>query len=331
MVSTTIFKTSGNVIQEAMYRLPPLPSIKDLMHIYKLKARRHLSQNFLLDYKLTNKIVKSAGKVRDCYVCEVGPGPGNITRSILLKGAKHVVVIEKDNRFLPSLELLSSAVPGKMKIIIGDVMDYNMENVFPKELSKDWHDDCPPLFIIGNLPFNIATPLIIKWLRHMSQKSGPFSYGRVHLTLTFQKEVAERLVASPHSPHRCRLSVMCQHLCNADLKFLISGSAFIPKPDVDVGVVTFTPLKEPLIKCPFLLVEKVNRTLFHLRQKMCKHTIRLLFPSNRQNLTEEIFRQTGINPESPSYKLTTQEIGQICILYEQFCNEYSDVKDYNFR
>ncbi|XP_023222666.1 dimethyladenosine transferase 1, mitochondrial-like [Centruroides sculpturatus] len=331
MASSTIIKTSANIIQESVNRLPPLPSIKELMHMYKLKARRHLSQNFLLDYKLTNKIVKSAGRVKDCYVCEVGPGPGNITRSILMKGAKHVVVIEKDDRFLPSLELLSNAAPGRMKIILGDVLDYNMETIFPEEMSRDWHDICPPFFIIGNLPFNIATPLIIKWLRQMSERRGPFRYGRTRLTLTFQREVAERLIACPCSPQRCRLSVMCQHLCMPDYKFTISGSAFLPAPEVDVGVVTFTPLKEPLIKCPFPLVEKVNRTLFHTRQKMCKHTVKLLFPKNRQQLLNEVFRQTGIDPETPPFKLTNEEIGQICMLYEQFCNEYSDIRDYNFR
>lgn len=331
MVTRSVIQLSKLAQEVAKLRLPHLPSIRDLVRLYKLRARKQLSQNFLLDQRLTNKIVKAAGKVENCYVCEVGPGPGNITRSILQKGAKHVTVIEKDRRFIPSLELLADAVEGKMKIVIGDIMDYSMDTIFPREYAKEWHQRSPPMFIIGNLPFNVSTPLIIRWLRQMSEHSGVFSYGRTRLLLTFQKEVAERMVAPPASPQRCRLSVMCQYLCDVRHKFTISGAAFTPKPEVDVGVVRFIPLVEPLIKCPFSLVEKVNRTLFHHRQKYCKKTISLLFPKDKQELTREMIRITEIDPMIEAYQLSVEEIGRICNVYQEFCEKHPELIDFSFR
>lgn len=249
------------------FRLPPLPSINDVVRLYRIKALRRLSQNFLMDPKLHRKIVNATGGVKGCHVCEVGPGPGGITRAILEKGAEHVVVIEKDPRFIPSLELLASAADNRLLIRLGDIMTYDMKDMFPKDLAREWNGPSPPIHIIGNLPFNVSTFLIVKWLRDMSNRTGVFSYGRVKLTLTFQKEVAERIVAPMLGDQRCRLSVMCQHLCNVEHKFTLSGRSFLPKPKVDVGVVHFVPLIEPLINFPIEYVEKFLRHVFHFRQK----------------------------------------------------------------
>ncbi|CAG2166978.1 unnamed protein product, partial [Oppiella nova] len=220
--------TKPSSLQLVPKRLPPLPTPKDLIRIYKVKARRQLSQNFLLQKSINERIVTSAGIKGDSYVLEVGPGPGNITRQILEKGPKELYVIEKDRRFLPMLEMLSDAsLPGQMKIIIGDVMDYSFDGLFPKELRREWTDESPPIHIVGNLPFNVSTPLIIRWLRHMSDRTGLFSYGRVGLTLTFQYEVGQRIVAPVMSIMRSRLSVMCQHLCRCEHRFVINGSSFM--------------------------------------------------------------------------------------------------------
>ncbi|XP_036172037.1 dimethyladenosine transferase 1, mitochondrial isoform X5 [Myotis myotis] len=251
------------------FRLPPLPTIREIIKLFKLQAAKQLSQNFLLDLRLTDKIVRKAGNLTNAYVYEVGPGPGGITRSILNAGVAELLVVEKDSRFLPGLQMLSDAAPGKLRIVHGDVLTFKVERAFPESLKRQWEDDPPNVHIIGNLPFNVSTPLIIKWLENVSQREGPFAYGRTQMTLTFQKEVAERLAANTGSKQRSRLSVMAQYLCHVQHVFTIPGRAFVPKPEVEVGVVHFTPLTQPKIEQPFKLVEKVVQHVFQFRRKYC--------------------------------------------------------------
>ncbi|KAL6048953.1 hypothetical protein STEG23_028077, partial [Scotinomys teguina] len=142
-------------------------------------------------FVISDKIVRKAGNLADVYVYEVGPGPGGITRSILNANIAELVVVEKDTRFIPGLQMLSDAAPGKLRIVHGDVLTYKIEKAFPDSLRRPWEDDPPNVHIIGNLPFSVSTPLIIKWLENISLKDGPFVYGRTKMTLTFQKEVAE--------------------------------------------------------------------------------------------------------------------------------------------
>ncbi|CAN8007140.1 unnamed protein product, partial [Ixodes pacificus] len=253
--------------REAALRLPPLPTVRDLLRMYRIRAMRQLSQNFLMDPKLTRRLVKAAGKIRDHHVIEVGPGPGCLTRPLLELGARQVVVIEKDPRFLPSLQLLAEAADNRLKIVMGDVFNYSMEDLIPQELGVPWEGPPPPVHVVGNLPFSVSTPLLVRWLRMASQRKGPFLHGRVPLTLTFQKEVAERIVAPVMHVQRCRLSVMCQAYCSVQHQLTLSGGSFFPKPDVDVGVVRLVPLVEPAIQQPFDLVEKVCNCLFNGRQK----------------------------------------------------------------
>ncbi|TRY54203.1 hypothetical protein DNTS_030467, partial [Danionella cerebrum] len=218
----------------ACVRLPPLPTIGEIIKLFNLRAEKQLSQNFLLDLRLTDKIVRKAGNLNDAHVCEVGPGPGGLTRSIVKAGAADVLVVEKDKRFIPGLELLSEAASGRVRISHADILSYNLENQFPAHITKEWEDVPPNLHIIGNLPFSVSTPLIIKWLEQISTRTGIFQFGRTQLTLTFQKEVAERLIATPGSQQRSRLSIMAQYLCMVKCCFNIPGRAFVPKPDVSV-------------------------------------------------------------------------------------------------
>lgn len=281
-------------------RLPPFPTIRNILKIYRLRASKRLSQNFLMDHNLTNKIVSKAGNLAGSQVLEVGPGPGGLTQAILRKIPERLVVVEKDRRFKPTLDMLAEsfgAINGKMDIVYNDIMKTDIESLFPMEKKRNWNDKPPDIFIIGNLPFNVSTPLIIKWLHAIAEQRGPWAFGRTKMTLTFQKEVAERLVAQPTEEQRCRLSVMAQAYTFPVLRFIIPGNqtartfysitqicslheslylpqfiitigeAFVPKPDVDVGVVSFTPLVKPLTQHNFQLFEKITRHVFSFRQK----------------------------------------------------------------
>lgn len=316
----------------ATVRLPPLPTVGELIKLYKLRAEKQLSQNFLLDLKLTDKIVRQAGRLKDAHVCEVGPGPGGLTRSILNAGAADLLVVEKDTRFIPGLKLLSEAAPGRVRIVHGDILNYRMDRGFPANISKKWEEEPPNLHIIGNLPFNVATPLIIKWLKNISDRTGPFVFGRTQLTLTFQKEVAERLTASTGSKQRSRLSVMAQYLCTVHSCFTIPGRAFVPKPEVDVGVVHFTPLVQPQIQQPFQLVEKVVRNVFQFRRKHCYKGVEKLFPeARRDELTQEMMQKADVDPILRPTELTIPHVRALADSYAQICTREPGLLSYEFR
>ncbi|XP_075718801.1 dimethyladenosine transferase 1, mitochondrial [Rhinoderma darwinii] len=315
-----------------LYRLPPLPTIRDIIKLYNLRAEKQLSQNFLLDLKLTDKIVRKAGNLKNAYVCEVGPGPGGITRAILNSGAEDLLVVEKDTRFIPGLKMLNEASMGKVCIVQGDILTYRMDKAFPNHLRKAWEEDPPNVHIIGNLPFNVSTPLIIKWLEEISNRTGPFTYGRTQMTLTFQHEVAERMTAATGSKQRTRLSIMTQYLCQVKHCFSIPGRAFVPKPEVDVGVVHFTPLIQPKIDQPFKLVEKVVQNVFHLRRKYCYRGLSLLFPEEqRTKLTEQILTLANVEPTLRPSELSMKHFQGLCNAYRGLCDQDLNLFSYNFR
>lgn len=314
------------------FRLPPLPTIREIIKLFRLQAAKQLSQNFLLDLRLTDKIVRKAGSLTDAYVYEVGPGPGGITRSILNAGVAQLLVVEKDSRFLPGLQMLSDAAPGKLRVVHGDVLTFKVERAFPESLKRQWEDDPPNVHIIGNLPFNVSTPLIIKWLENVSQRDGPFAYGRTQMTLTFQKEVAERLAASTGSKQRSRLSVMAQYLCRVQHVFTIPGRAFVPKPEVDVGVVHFTPLAQPRIEQPFPLVEKVVQNVFQFRRKYCHHGLGMLFPqAQRLERTGRLLQLADVDPTLRPRQLSVSHFKSLCDVYRRMCDEDPQLFAYNFR
>lgn len=230
------------------------------------------------------------------------------------------------------MKLLAEAAPGRLRIVHGDILTYRMDRGFPGNVSKPWQDDPPNLHIIGNLPFNVATPLIIKWLEHMANRTGPFAYGRTRLTLTFQKEVAERLTASTGSRQRSRLSIMAQYLCSVRSCFTIPGRAFVPKPEVDVGVVHFTPLVQPKVQQPFKLVEKLVRNVFQFRRKYCHRGIEMLFPeARRPELTEEMMRQADVEPTLRPTELTIPQFRALADAYAQLCAREPQLLSYEFR
>jgi len=316
----------------AMRRLPPLPTLKDILRIYNIKAQKKLSQNFIMDPRLLDRIARTAGDLAGKHVIEVGPGPGGITRSILGQGARRCTVIEKDPRFLPSLELLNEASGGRMEIVLGDVLTFNMAEMLPSTLRKDWESSSPEIVVMGNLPFNVSTPLLIRWVQSMANRDNVFSYGRVPLTLTFQHEVAYRMIAPPADKERSRLSVLCQNWADVEYNFTIPSGAFVPKPDVNVGLVTLKPLTKPYIDLPFKMVEKVVTTIFHGKQKHIYNTIKNLFPpSVASKLTGQMLVLADVNPHEKAINLRMSHLDRLCHAYKFLCEENNGVARFNFR
>lgn len=315
-------------------RLPPMPTIRDVIKIYKLRAIKQLSQNFLMDERLTSRIVRMCGEITDQHVLEVGPGPGSITRSILRRGPKQLAVVEKDRRFIPTMELLASAVKPAIQLDVhrDDILKYKIEYAFPESIRCDWNGDRPPVHIVGNLPFAISTRLLINWLKDISLHQGAWIYGRTPMLLTFQKEVGQRIVAPILQEQRCRLSVMSQIWTKPELRFIIPGRAFVPKPDVDVAVVRLEPLKQPLTMLPFDLVEKVMRYLFSMRQKKIRYAVSNLYPDElRADLTKRTFEAATVSPEAKCYQISNEECLRLATAYDDILKEYPHVNNYDYR
>lgn len=318
-------------ILDSGMRLPPLPTIRDLLKLYKLQALKHQSQNFLLDERLTDRIVRSAGRIDpDDVVLEVGPGPGGITRSILRRKPQRLALVEKDARFLPTLQLLkeSAAQPlnTSLDIQIDDILTFDMEQYIGSL------PNFRRLHLIGNLPFSISTRLLINWLQDISLGRGAFIHPDTRMTLTFQKEVAERICAPVDDKQRCRLSVMSQIWTKPLLKFLIPGKAFVPKPDVDVGVVKLIPLARPKTELPFPLVEKVVRHIFNMRQKYCRRGFGTLFPpQHREEVTDQLMERAEITGTLRPFQLTEEQCLRLCEVYADFILKHPDVALYNYR
>ena len=236
---------------------PDLPSLGEVIRRFGLGARRSLGQNFLLDMNLTRRIARAAGSLSDGTVIEIGPGPGGLTRALLLEGARHVIAIERDARCLPALEELALAFPGRLTVMAGDALE-----IEPSSLGA------PPRKIVANLPYNIATALLLNWLPRITAFAG--------LTLMFQKEVAKRLAASPRSKDYGRLSVITQWLAEVELLFDVSPKAFVPAPKVTSTVVRLIPRAQPLASCDIKDLERVTAAGFGQRRKMLRQSLKSL-------------------------------------------------------
>lgn len=335
MTSKIIKYTLNKIVRPGTgSRLPPMPTIRDIIKIYKLTAMKQLSQNFLMDEQLTARIVKAAGNIENHYVLEVGPGPGSITRSILRKWPKHLVVVEKDRRFMPTMNLLADAVKPNIKMDIhnADILNFKINEAFTETERCEWDGPLPPVHLIGNLPFAISTRLLINWLKDVSLQRNAWFYGRTPMTLTFQKEVGDRIVAPPLDDQRCRLSVMSQIWTRPTLRFVISGKAFVPKPDVDVAVVRLDPLRVPLTTLPFDLVEKVIRYIFSMPQKYVRFGIANLYPVDyRAELTKETFDKADVKPIARCSELSNEECLRLADAYSTIIERHPGIENYNFQ
>jgi len=266
-----------------MEKLPPL---KDVISRHQLRAKKSLGQNFLLDLNLTSKIARYAGNLDQFDILEIGPGPGGLTRSLLHGGARKVVAIEKDSRCIEALEEIQAKFPGRLKLLQGDALSTNA--------SEHLAD---PVRIIANLPYNIGTELLVRWL---TSKTWPSFWQS--MTLMFQKEVANRIVASPGSKAYGRLSVMSQWRCDTKIAFNVPATAFTPPPKVESALVHFEALKEPKFPAEVEVLEFVVSKAFNQRRKMLRGALKGYF----QNVEEGLL-SIGVLPTRRAEDITVQE------------------------
>lgn len=253
-----------------------LPPLREVIAQHGLAAKKSLGQNFLFDLNLTRRIARAAGPLEGFTIVEVGPGPGGLTRALLIEGASHVVAIERDERAIAALNEISAAYPGRLTIVAGDA------------LAADWPSLAKgPAKIVANLPYNIATPLLTGWLT-----DGAWPPWFASLTLMFQKEVAERIVARPGGKDYGRLSVLCQWRCEAKKLFDVNRSAFTPPPKVTSSIVQFLPREKPMPDCAIPKLERVTAAAFGQRRKMLRSSLRTLVEN-----PEALLAAAGINPE----------------------------------
>ena len=234
-----------------------LPSISQTIKEYNLFAKKKLSQNFILDLNLTNKIINLSDKIKYNSIIEIGPGPGSLTRSLLLNGAKEVIAIEKDKRFIDALQILKIASHNKLIIENEDALNINLKDIINKYNIINAE-------IIANLPYSIATKLLLKWI--------PFPKKINQMTLMFQKEVAERITAKPGSKKYGRLSILIGLMAEAKIIMHIPSDAFKPQPKVDSAIVQIKP-KINKIKFNKIILEEITKNLFNQRRKQIKSTL----------------------------------------------------------
>jgi 16S rRNA (adenine1518-N6/adenine1519-N6)-dimethyltransferase len=265
-----------------------LPPLRDVIAAHDLKARKSLGQNFLLDLNLTSKIARQAGDLTGCDVLEIGPGPGGLTRGLLASGARRVLAIEKDSRCLPALDQIAAVYPDRLQVLQGDALDIDPLDHLT-----------PPIRIIANLPYNVGTELLIRWLT--PPQWPPFWQS---LTLMFQREVAERIVAAPGSKAYGRLALLAQWRCEARIVMSLPPGAFTPPPKVSSAVVHLTALPAPRFPADPDVLSRVVATAFNQRRKMLRSALKGYGAD-----IEEKLLSAGIKP--------TDRAEQISL--EQFC------------
>ncbi len=253
-----------------------LPPLKQVIDTYGLAAKKSLGQNFLLDLNLTAKIARMSGRNEGHDVLEIGPGPGGLTRGLLAEGARRVLAIEKDPRCRPALADIQAAYPERLKIIEGDALDINPLDHLT-----------PPIRVAANLPYNVGTELLVRWLT--PREWPPFWDS---LTLMFQREVAQRITAEPGSKAYGRLAILSQWRAEARIVMNLPPEAFSPPPKVSSAVVHLTALKEPRFPADAKMLQHVTATAFNQRRKMLRASLKGLSPDIEDHLVAANIKPT---------------------------------------
>ncbi len=258
---------------------PALPPLREIIRTFGLGAKKSLGQHFLLDINLTGRIARAAGLLNNKHVVEIGPGPGGLTRSILAQEPKSLTVIEHDRRCIDALHELQTAYPETLLIMEADAMNMDLSALDPR-----------PSVIISNLPYNVGTALLIKWLNGLD--------GIERMVLMFQTEVAERIAARPGTASYGRLAILTQWLCKTRILFNVDKRAFTPPPKVMSTVIEIVPRNKPLADAELSKLENVTRAAFGQRRKMLRSSLKTL------GIKPE---DAGIKPERRAEELTIEE------------------------
>jgi 16S rRNA (adenine1518-N6/adenine1519-N6)-dimethyltransferase len=269
-------------------KIDALPPLRQLVEEHGLWARKSFGQNYLFDINLTRKIARAAGNVSGHTIFEIGPGPGGLTRALLLEtNAPDIIAVEKDHRFIEALQPLVDASDARLKVIEGDAMVTNLV-----QLSD------APRSVIANLPYNIATELLIGWMGQIDDFS--------QFILMFQKEVAQRIVAKPNTKAFGRLSILVQSLCSAEIMFHLPPGAFTPPPKVTSSVVRIRPKADARVNISAL--EKITAAAFGQRRKMLRQSMKAYLP---------LLEKAGINPELRAEDLKVEDFVRMANLWSE--------------
>lgn len=266
-------------------QIDQLPPLHDVISTHSLNAKKSLGQNFLLDLNLTAKIARLAGDLEGYDVLEVGPGPGGLTRGLLASGARRVIALEKDPRCIPALNEIAEVYPGQLDIFNADALDFDARSHLTV-----------PIRIVANLPYNVGTELLIRWL---TPKDWPPFWST--LTLMFQKEVAERIIATPGSKSYGRLAILAQWKSNPKIMMELPPEAFTPPPKVHSAVVHFDALPEPRFPAPAGLLTSTVAMAFNQRRKMLRSSLKSASPN-----IENVLRDAGIEPTARAEEISLE-------------------------
>ena len=266
-------------------QIDTLPPLREVISTHTLNAKKSLGQNFILDLNLTSKIARLAGSLDDHDVLEIGPGPGGLTRGLLSEGARRVVVLEKDIRCMPALEEIKAAYRNKVQIFYVDALGFDAQ----RHLTG-------PVRIVSNLPYNVGTELLIRWLT-----PGDWPPFWETLTLMFQKEVAERIIAAPGSKAYGRLSILAQWKANAKIVMALPPEAFSPPPKVHSAVVHLTALTEPRFPAPERLLSSTVAMAFNQRRKMLRSSLKAASKD-----IEMVLRDAGLEPTARAEEISLE-------------------------
>ena len=277
-----------------MARIDDLPPLRQVIADHGLSARKSLGQNFLLDLNLTAKIARAAGDLTGADVLEVGPGPGGLTRGLLAEGARRVVAVEKDARCLPALQQIAAAYPGRLEVVSGDALEIDTAALLT-----------PPVKIVANLPYNVGTELLTRWLD--TPDWPPFWQS---LTLMFQREVAERIVAAPGSKAYGRLAILAQWRAEVRIVMDLPPEAFTPAPKVRSAVVHLTALPRPRFEAPAAALSRIVAAAFNQRRKMLRAALKGVAPDIEDRLIA-----AGIAPTERAEQVSLE---RFCALARSF-------------
>ncbi len=276
-----------------------LPPLRQVIRSHGLEAKKSLGQNFILDLNLTRAIARAAGDISHATVVEVGPGPGGLTRALLLEGAAHVIAIERDERCLPALAEIAARYPGRLEVIRADAQKSDWRRIVRPRTA--------PIKIVANLPYGVASQLLVGWL-----ETEPWPPWYERMVLMFQKEVAERIVAKPATKAYGRLAVISQWRTRPRIVMTLGPEAFVPPPKVASALVEFLPRAAPEPACSVVTLGRLTAAAFGQRRKMLRSSLKQLVPE-----PEQLLATAGLDPTQRGEQLSVKDLARLALLLDR--------------